>query len=105
MQKKKRLTADEKVLILRDYLENNTSISDLSEKHGVQPSQIYTWKKQMFESASEIFSGKHKNRKKGASPEEVKIKKLEDTLRTRESLISEIVAENMGLRKELNGPD
>lgn len=105
MQKKKRLTADEKVMILREYLENNTQISELSEKYGVQPSQVYTWKKQMFESASEIFSGKHKNRKKGPSPEEVKIKKLEETLRTRESLISEIVADNMVLRKELDGPD
>jgi len=104
MPKKKRFTAEEKVMILRELLENKTPISELSEQYGLHPTVIYSWKKQMFESASEIFSGKHKNRKKGLSPEEVKIKKLEDTLRIRESLISEIVADNIILRKELDGP-
>ena len=104
MPKKKRFTAAEKVMILREYLENNTPISDLCEKYGLQANSIYLWKKNMFESAVDTFSGKHKNRKKSTSPEEVKIKKLENTLRIRETLISEIVSDNIELRKELNGP-
>lgn len=104
MPKQKRFTAEEKVMILREHLENNIPISDLSEKYSAHPNVIYSWKKNMFESAVETFSGKHKKGKKSTKPEEAKIKKLEETLRIRESLISEIVADNIELRKKQNGP-
>ena len=104
MSKRKNFTAEKKVMILREHLDNNVPISDLSEKYSLHPNVIYTWKKQLFESASEIFSGKHKNRRKSVSKEETKIKKLEEVLRKREALITEIVEENVVLRKELDGP-
>ena len=103
MSKKKYYTAEEKVLILREHLENNVPISELSEKYDFHPNVIYTWRKQLFESAKEVFSGKHKNRKISVSKEESIIKKLEETLRKRESLITEIVEDNIKLRKEFDG--
>ncbi len=59
MQKKKRFTAEEKVMILREYLENNTPISELSERYGLGLNVIYSWKKNMFESAVDTFLNSH----------------------------------------------
>ena len=44
MAGKSRFTAEEKVKILREFLENGVSISQLSEKHGIHPNLIYKWK-------------------------------------------------------------
>jgi transposase-like protein len=56
MQERKHLTATQKTQILRDLLENQESISVVSEKYGVHPNDIYRWKKQLFEGAPTLLS-------------------------------------------------
>ena len=52
---RRKIRAEEKVIILRELLENNRSISELSEQYEVNPNLIYRLKKQLFESAVEII--------------------------------------------------
>jgi len=52
MTKKKRFAPEKKVEILREFLENRVSVSDLSEKYGVHSNNIHQWKKQLFEGAA-----------------------------------------------------
>lgn len=99
MSKKRRFTAEKKVEILREYLENQVTVSDLAEKHGISPTMIYQWKKQLFEGALQSFTPK----RKGSTATERKIKQLEGKLTDRDRLISEIVSENISLKKNLNG--
>jgi len=36
-------TAEQKVRILREHLLEDVPISDLCDRHGIQPGQFYTW--------------------------------------------------------------
>ena len=104
MARQPRLRAEKKVMILREHLDNQVPISELSAKYGVHPNAIYKWKKTMFESAVDVLSGKHKSPKAASSKDKKRIDELETALRKRESLITEIVEDNMKLRKEADGP-
>lgn len=58
MQEKKRYTAEQKIVILRELLENNTPISQVAEKYNVHVNDIYNWKKKLFENAASVFETK-----------------------------------------------
>lgn len=103
MNAKKRYSNDEKIMIVREHIDKNVPISDLADKYNVHPNAIYTWKKKMFESASDNFSKKDISSKKQLKEAEKRIKDLEDTLSQRESLIAEIVNENIDLKKNDSG--
>lgn len=95
---KKRYTAEEKVRILREHLDNNLSISELAEKYSLNPSVIRYWKKELFEGAMEIFSGK-RNRKTKKSKES----QLEEKISSMQEVITELTTENVKLRKKSIG--
>ena len=48
MIKRVTYTAEGKVKILREHLENQVSISELSERYRIHPNMIYKWKKELF---------------------------------------------------------
>ena len=98
--KKKRYSPEQKMLILREYLENDVAISTLSERYGVNPNLIYNWKKELFEQGVSIFSG-HKGKHEGQEKE--KILRLETKLRDKDALISEIIEDNIRLKKKMSG--
>ena len=106
--KGKRYTAEEKVKILREHLENQVPVGQLSEQYGVHPNAIYLWKKEFFEKAALIFSSPSAGGKKDKHQEmkaQEKIERLEAKLKAKDSLISEIVEDNVRLKKNLSGED
>lgn len=94
MNSRKRYSPQEKVKILREHLENNQSVADICEKRRIHPNQFYRWKKEFFEKAWEIFTGK-----KDHAQSRKKIKKLEQQLTDRNEVIAELLQENMKLKK------
>jgi len=102
MKERKHYNPDQKVLILRELLENRVPISQLAEKYGVHPNDIYNWKKKLFESAADIFTNKS-NTGGSSSNAEKKISKLEETLRKREEAIAYLVNETIQVKKNING--
>ena len=96
MNRQKRYSPIQKVEILREHLENHVTISELCKKYQVTPTIIYRWKKQLFEGATELFrnNGKKDNQT---------IKELQVKLRQKDEVISEIVADNIQLKKKLTG--
>lgn len=99
MARPKRFSPEKKIAIVREFLENNVPISELSDRYGVSPTMIYTWRKQLFEGALNTF----KQTKTQQQNVNQQIKKLEEKLQLRDSVISEIVSENIKLKKNLNG--
>jgi len=95
LKTQKRYSPIQKVEILREHLDNHVSISDLSDRFNVSPAMIYCWKKQLFEGAITLF----KNNKK----DQFKFKELLDKLKEKDTIIAEIVADNIRLKKKLNG--
>jgi transposase len=100
MKQRTHLSPSQKMGIVREHLENNGSISELAEKHGVGVQDIYRWKKQLFESV-EVFERK----KSGIGQEAQKLQELENKLKSKDSVISELVADNIELKKKRMGND
>lgn len=99
-RQRRNFTAQEKVKILREHLENNKNISEVCEEYDIHPNMFRRWKKEFFEGAIEVF--KQKPKKQDAA-EKKRIEKLEQTLRKRDTLIAELVSENVDLKKNLDG--
>jgi transposase-like protein len=88
---KRKFTAEFKLQILREHLENQVSVSKICEQYNINPNLFYLWKKELFAGALERFSNK-----KNGNTDQVKLK-------DKDSLISEIVEDNLRLKKKLNG--
>ncbi|KAF0143219.1 MAG: transposase [Ignavibacteria bacterium] len=102
MRQRKHYTAEQKVMILRELLDNDIPISQLAEKYEVRPNDIYNWKKKLFESATEIFTPKPCNSKQ-ISAEQKKIEKLQSKLKDRDEAISYLLRENIEIKKSIYG--
>jgi transposase-like protein len=96
---RKRYSPEEKIRILREHLDNNVSVSELSEQYDLHPGMIRNWKKELFEGALDTFSGKHKSRKSKNSKES----QLEKKVSTMQEVITELTTENVKLRKKYHG--
>jgi transposase len=55
---RRKLTAEFKARVALDALSGEHTLSELSAKYGVRPSQIFQWKKQAKEGVVASFSGK-----------------------------------------------
>lgn len=98
MSQRKHLTPEQKIIILRELLENQVPISQLAEKYHIHINDIYRWKKQLFEGGAIILKSKA-GKPKQSSIQERKIGQLEKKLKQRDEVISEIVQENIELKK------
>jgi transposase-like protein len=100
MSEKKRYTSEQKIIILRELLENNTPISQVAEKYNVHVNDIYNWKKKLFENAASVFEPKSPAVN---SAQQKKIEKLEEKLKKNADAINWLVSENIELKKNLDG--
>jgi len=98
MRPKRHFTPQQKVAILREYLKNKTSISEIAKKHDIHPNMIYLWEKSLFEGALDTFS---RSSSKQSSSQDKKISELEEKLRKRNAVISELIEDNILLKKNL----
>jgi transposase-like protein len=98
MKKQKHFPAETKVKILREMLRNQRKVSELAEAYDVSPQTLYKWEKQLFEGALDIFTHSRGSRKM-----QHKVSDLEKTLKVRNEVISEIMQENIQLKKKLPG--
>ncbi len=63
MRQRQRFSPQKKVIILREHIENQVPLSELSERYGIHVNLLYRWKKRLFEGALETFSQKHEKRR------------------------------------------
>jgi transposase-like protein len=101
MKTRKHLSSEQKAAILREWIESGLSIGELAEKHYVTPNDLYRWRKQLLENASEIFSRKRSD--SSTRKEQARIQELEAKLKQRNTLISELAQENLELKKNTDG--
>ncbi len=100
MNQRKQISAQQKVIILREHLENNVPLSELGEKYGVHINLLYRWKKELFEGAIDTFARKHEKQSKA---ETRAADRLTEKLKAKDKLIAELVEDNIRLKKSLTG--
>ncbi|MDX9981303.1 MAG: transposase [Lentisphaeria bacterium] len=94
-----RRNAPEKVAILREHLLEGRPVSDVCDRHGINPVMFYRWQKEFFEGGHVVFE------RRGADPAarqaELKIEKLERKLREKDEVLGELMAEYVAVKKTL----
>ena len=101
MGKRKRYTAEEKIKILREVLEDGKPISEVADRYGLHPNNIFNWRKQLFEGGHHIFQIKRTDISEKAVEKQAKA--FEDKLRHKDNVIAELAQELLELKKKYPG--
>jgi len=102
---RRQFSTEQKVAILRRHLVDKVSVSDLCNEYKLQPSVFYYWLRLAFDNLAGAFEATAAN---GTSQREKqlcdKVQHLEAKLARKDSVIAEISAEYVQLKKELGEP-
>ena len=99
-KQRKHYTPEEKVAILRRHLLEQVPISELCDKHGLQPTVFYRWQKEFFENGAAAFQPKARP---NHSAEQERIDYLEKKIQTKDEVLAELMAEHVALKKNAWG--
>jgi len=81
------LYAGREIAILRRHLLEQVPISELCEKHGLQPTIFYRWQKEFFENGAAAFQLKARP---NHSAEQERIDYLEKRIQTKDEVLAEL---------------
>ena len=87
--------------ILREHLIERVPISEVCEKHGVQPTLFYTWQKRLFEEGAAVFEQPRARSSRRQAAEQRKIEALEAKVREKNEVLAELLGEHVALKKNL----
>lgn len=106
MSKRRFLTPEQKVAIVREHLLENVPVSDLCDKHGIHATQYYSWQKQLFENGSIAFARKTNtaNAKRQQDAHKQKIEQLEAKIQSKNEVVAELLEEHVKLKKASGEP-
>ncbi len=96
---RRQFSPEQKIQILRQHLLEKTPISEVCEQHQITPTQFYQWQKILFENGPAAFA--RTSGRRAHHPAEARVAKLEDKLKRKDEVIAEIMAEYIGLKKNL----
>lgn len=88
-------SSSEKMRIVLKGMEPGIDIASLCRQEGVSPTQYYSWKKQLVSSADAVFGGKR------STTIDTNEARLSAELTRMKSVVAEITAENLELKKTL----
>lgn len=91
MKNRRKFTARQRVQIVLEGLQGDTSVAEVCRRHEISSTLYYRWRDQVFENADRLFE------KKGKRSEE--LEDLESENRRLKEVIAEITSENLDLKK------
>jgi transposase-like protein len=100
--KRKKYSAQEKVRLLRLHLIEKEPVSDICDRHGLNPNVFYQWQKVFFENGAAAFNQAGNARKDShAKKLERQNAQLKARLAGKDEVIAEIMASHVQLKKSL----
>lgn len=100
-KQRRKFSPQEKVRILREHLIEKVPVSDLCDRHGLNPNVFYRWQKQFFENGATVFDGRQKHPGRQVRQLEVRNQALQACLADKDEVIAEIMADHVRLKKSL----
>jgi transposase len=98
-RQRRHFSGEEKVKILREHLLDRVPISQVCEKHQIQPTLFYQWQKTLFENGTAAFA--HQPSHSRVSGEQKKITQLEQKIQRKDEVMAELMTEHIMLKKSL----
>jgi transposase-like protein len=96
-RERRHFSPQQKVAIVKEHLVDGVPISELCDRHHIQPAQFYQWQKQLFENGAAAFE--RKTKAAGPTPAERQVEGLRAKLATKNEVIAELMEENVLLKK------
>ena len=97
---RRHFTGNQKLAILREHLIEKVPISDVCQKHGIQPTLFYQWQKRLFEDGASVFDAQPAS-PHPRSAEARKIQFLQAKLQQKNEVLAELMGEHVALKKSL----
>jgi len=94
---KRKYTVEEKLRILEEARQPNTTVAEVLRRHQVDPATFYRWERQAKEGMKRALEGRMGN-PKGLERE---VERLRGEVEKKSRIIAEVVEENLGLKKGL----
>jgi transposase len=94
MSKRRKCSADEKLRIVLAGMQPGVEVSDRCRQEGINPTMYYYWKSKLLASAKRVFDEKE------GRPTAQEERKVAELARMK-SVVAEITAENLELKKGL----
>ena len=63
--KRRKFSSKFKTKVVLEALKERSTLADLAQKHGLQPTQISTWKREFLDNASGVFEVKESKKSEG----------------------------------------
>ena len=98
-RQRRQFSGQEKVKILREHLLDKVPVSQVCEKHQIQPTLFYQWQKTFFENGTAAFERQPSHPR--VSLEQKKISQLEAKLQRKDEVMAELMTEHIMLKKSL----
>lgn len=95
-KKRRQRSATDKMRIVLAGMEAGVEISELCRVEGINPTQYYSWKKQLVGGAEAVFGTRRGGQNAAGSPDP-----HEQELNRLRAVIAEVTAENLELKKTL----
>jgi transposase len=92
-QNRRRWTPAKKLQVVLETLQSDRKLAEICRREGLSPAQVYQWRRQMLGSAEAIYGRKPRD---GHDP---RMDQLLVENRRMKSVIAEITAENLELKK------
>lgn len=96
MRKRRTFTARQRLAIVLEGLQSETSVADLCRRHAISPTLYYRWRDQLYENADRVFERRDRAAESQRAVLEAEAARMKD-------VIAAITAENLDLKKTL-GP-
>lgn len=93
--KRRRFTVEEKLEILEEARQANTTVAEVCRRHGIDGTTFYRWEKRAKEGMREALRGERRGR--GATERENE--RLRRELERKRRIIAEVVEENLELKR------
>ena len=97
---RRHFTGAQKLAILREHLIEKVPISDVCQKHEMQPTLFYLWQKKLFEDGAAVFETKAASSRQQIA-EATKIVALEAKIQQKNEVLAELMGEHVELKKSL----
>lgn len=96
---RKLFTASEKMTLLRRHLIDKVAVSAICDDAKLQPTVFYRWLKQLFENGAAALERSTGTPERPDLRAQRRITHLEDRLRTKDSVLAELMEEHVALKK------
>jgi transposase-like protein len=98
---RRRFSALEKVAILREHFLDHVPVSEVCQKHGLNPTMFYRWQKEFFEKGAMVFEGSPQRPGRQVQQLEARAEALQAKLVRKDEVIAELLEDHVRLKKSL----